>query len=323
MAHQEDRDLYAHNGYLHVRSVFSPRETDELAEDLDRLIEDWSFEGAWTGPWREAYLDPELAATISLLALHDLQLYSAAWARAITHPRLVEVLASLLGPQVEFHHTTMHVKPPERGAPFPMHQDQPFYPHADDRYVDVLLHLDDTSHHNGEIRFLAGSHRSGPLEHITESSDGRPCTPHPSDRPLPAGGRRGGPRPARRRRVLQHQHRARVVPESHRPSASSGQNGIPASGQPAAERTVGWASGGDRRRRAATRPRNDPLRYRVTRLARSARDWARSASSSASRASRLASRAAARPSSSSDSSRFSFPLSRSATSRALIARLLA
>jgi len=197
MARQEDRDLYARNGYVHVRSVFSARETDELADDLDRLIEDWSFEGAWTGQWREAYLDPELAATISLLALHDLQLYSAAWARAITHPRLVEVLTSLLGPEVEFHHTTMHVKPPERGAPFPMHQDQPFYPHADDRYVDVLLHLDDTSHQNGEIRFLAGSQRSGPLEHITESSDGRPCTPHlPTNRyqledavPVPA--RRG------------------------------------------------------------------------------------------------------------------------------------
>jgi len=183
MTSEAHRDFYVERGYLHVPSVFSPSEVDELADDLDRLIEQWSFEGAWTGPWRDAYLDPDLAATISLSVLHDLQLYSAAWARAVAHPRLVEVLERLLGPDVEFHHTTMHVKPPERGAPFPMHQDHPFYPHADDRYVDVLLHLDDTSHENGEIRFLPGSHRSGPLDHIVQDPDGRPCTPHlPVDR---------------------------------------------------------------------------------------------------------------------------------------------
>jgi len=175
--------FYQENGYLHVPGVFSPEETDELAEHLDRLIEAWSFEAAWTGPWREAYLRPDLVGSITLSALHDLQLYSPAWARAVVHPELARVLSTLMGPAVEFHHTTMHVKPPERGAPFPMHQDYPFYPHADDRYVDVLLHLDDTSDQNGEIRFLPGSHRNGPLEHIVADADGRPCTPHlPTDR---------------------------------------------------------------------------------------------------------------------------------------------
>jgi phytanoyl-CoA hydroxylase len=175
-------ESYRENGYLHVPGVFSPEETGELTDDLDRLIQEWSFEAAWTGPWREAYLDPELAQTIKLSALHDLQLYSAAWARAVVHPGLAALLATLIGPAVEFHHTTMHVKAPERGAPFPMHQDYPFYPHADDRYVDVLLHLDDTSHENGEIRFLAGSHKGGPLEHIVQDTTGQPCHPHlPTD----------------------------------------------------------------------------------------------------------------------------------------------
>ena len=79
-------DFYRENGFLRVPAVFSPEETDELAEDLDRLIQEWSFEAAWTGPWRDAYLTPELAGTIKLSALHDLHLYSAAWARAVVHP---------------------------------------------------------------------------------------------------------------------------------------------------------------------------------------------------------------------------------------------
>ena len=67
---------------------------------------------------------------------------------------------------------------PHRPAtPFPLHQDNPFYGHQDGRYIDVLVHLDDTRHENGEIRFLAGSHKSGHLQHITETDDG-PCAPH-------------------------------------------------------------------------------------------------------------------------------------------------
>jgi hypothetical protein len=53
--------FYTENGFLYVPAVFNAEETDELADDLDRLIQEWSFEAAWTGPWREAYLDPDLA----------------------------------------------------------------------------------------------------------------------------------------------------------------------------------------------------------------------------------------------------------------------
>lgn len=168
-------------GYLRVPEVFSPEETDRLADELDLLMSRWAFDAPWTGPWREVLLDPELARVSQLRALHDLQLYSAAWARAVVNPRLVTVLTALLGPDVEFHHTTMHVKPAERGQPFPMHQDWAFYQHQDNRYVDVLVHLDNTCHDNGEIRFLAGSHQSGPLQHVTVSA-GEPCSPHlPTD----------------------------------------------------------------------------------------------------------------------------------------------
>jgi hypothetical protein len=50
MTPDEHVAFYRENGYLHVPGVFSPAETDELADDLDRLIQEWSFEAAWTGP---------------------------------------------------------------------------------------------------------------------------------------------------------------------------------------------------------------------------------------------------------------------------------
>ena len=179
----ERAELFWERGFLHIPSVFDRDETKELSEEMDRLISEWATRNrGWSGDWRKAYMDEETEKRSELAAMHDLFYYSAAWARAMMNPRLVATMTDLLGPDVELHFSTMHVKPPQTGHPFPMHQDHPFYEHEDERYVLVLLHLDDTFHENGEIRFVEGSHKGGPLQHVRRTSEGEPCTPHlPTD----------------------------------------------------------------------------------------------------------------------------------------------
>src|SRR5437764_2872784 len=171
--------FYKEQGYLHIPAMFTAAETQELSDHLDWLIDVWAMKDAgWTGPWRKKYMDEATEKKSQLIALHDLQYYSDAWARAVTNRRLAAAMADLLdGGPVELHHSTLHVKPPESGHPFPMHQDWAFYKHADNRYVDVLVHLDDTRHENGEIRFLAGSHKQGAVEHVVKDEEGKGCTP--------------------------------------------------------------------------------------------------------------------------------------------------
>ena len=182
MVTAEQITFYHEHGYLRVPQVYTPAEMNALDADLDFLMDQWAItEMGWSGPWRQALMDAETEQKSKLTSLHDLHFYSEAWMRAATHPKLSAVLAALLGPSVELHHLTLHAKPPETGHPFPLHQDNAFYEHTDGRYIDVLLHLDDTCHANGEIRFLDGSHKAGYLPHITETEEG-PCTPH-----LPTG----------------------------------------------------------------------------------------------------------------------------------------
>jgi len=175
--------FYHEHGWLRIPAVFTADETRQLSDELNWLIDHWAIKDAgWTGPWRKQYMDTETEKKSKLISLHDLQFYSQPWMGAVTNPRLVKSMSQLLGPNVELHHSTTHVKPPETGHPFPMHQDWAFYQHADHRYVDVLVHLDDTRHENGEIRFLDGSHTAGALDHVTQTPDG-PCTPHlPTDK---------------------------------------------------------------------------------------------------------------------------------------------
>ena len=179
----EQVQFFADHGYLHLKGVFSPTETDRLAEELDWQIGTWANASpGWSGGWRQVYMDPETEKASKLVALHDLHRYSRAWCDAVCHPPLAGAVADLIGPNVELHHTTLHAKPPQTGHPFPMHQDWAFYKHVGQRFVDCLVHLDDTNDTNGCIRILDGSHRNGSLAHVESNPDGSACTPHlPTD----------------------------------------------------------------------------------------------------------------------------------------------
>jgi phytanoyl-CoA hydroxylase len=183
MLTRDQVDFYEEHGYLRIPQVFTPDEIDAMDVELEELIQNWATkEAGWTGPWRNVYMDPETEKKSKLIALHDLQFYAQSWCKAVNNEKLCSAMADLLGPNVELHHSTLHAKPPETGHPFPMHQDWAFYQHNDGRYVDVLVHLDDTNDTNGCIRFLDGSHKLGALEHVTKTPSG-PCTPHlPTDK---------------------------------------------------------------------------------------------------------------------------------------------
>jgi phytanoyl-CoA hydroxylase len=181
MLTQEHRDFFIENGFLRLDQVYSASELGMMSDELDHVIQNFAnWDAAWRGPWRKEYMDQEADKNATLVALHELQHYSAAWTRAVTKPELADAVAMLMDTDVvELHHVTLHAKPPSKGAPFPMHQDLPFYPHEDGRYFDALIHLDDADEQSGCLKFLAGSHKLGKLQHIT----GPDTAPHlPTDR---------------------------------------------------------------------------------------------------------------------------------------------
>jgi phytanoyl-CoA hydroxylase len=79
---------------------------------------------------------------------------------------MVAVLSILIGPNVQLHHSKMLVKPPEKGAAFPLHQDAPYFPHANHSMLAASVHLDDSDEENGCLRVIPGTHKDGMLPHV-------------------------------------------------------------------------------------------------------------------------------------------------------------
>jgi ectoine hydroxylase-related dioxygenase (phytanoyl-CoA dioxygenase family) len=161
------------------------READAL---LDRAARGGrAMEATWRGGWREASgiggADAPSATRVD--SIHNVQNHSAAFTRLLVDQRLMDLIAQIIGPNVQLHHTKLHAKPPSVGSPFPMHQDYPYFPHASDAMIAAMLHLDDATVANGCICAVAGSHKCGPLEHRSEGSYYLPMDAWPLERAEP------------------------------------------------------------------------------------------------------------------------------------------
>ena len=121
MLAQEQIDFFHENGFLRIPQVYNEEEITELSDSLDRLIQDWAITSpGWSGPWRDVYFDEELEKQVKLTAMHDLHLYSDAWMRAVTNPKLAQMPVAAAGFQrgaAPYHHA--HQAAADRAIPSP------------------------------------------------------------------------------------------------------------------------------------------------------------------------------------------------------------
>src|SRR5690606_25169637 len=160
--------FYRENGYLLVKGMFSREECAALRQECHELIERLSAIRSVDATWGSAREAVPEAKDTKLLHCHNVQFHSGAFPRLICDERFTGAAADLIGsPNVQLHHTKMFIKPPEKGSPFPMHQDAPYFPHDKHTMMAGIIHFDDAPLEKGCVRVVPGSHKNGILEHIS------------------------------------------------------------------------------------------------------------------------------------------------------------
>ena len=159
MAHLLDEDQKAHyrrEGSLVVDEVLG---ADDLVE-LDEVIREVVTTAIATGE-AERQLEVEPADTGPNPALRRIiQPYERhPGFRSIAHdPRIVDRVESLIGPNLELHHSKLNWKPAQVGSPVAWHQDLSYYPHSNDSVLAVLIYLDVATEANGCLQVLPRRH---------------------------------------------------------------------------------------------------------------------------------------------------------------------
>ncbi|MBO0783007.1 MAG: phytanoyl-CoA dioxygenase family protein [Ktedonobacteraceae bacterium] len=171
MLNSEQLAFYRENGYILVKQVFSREEAATLRQECHDLAQRLSAHKNIDATWKSARETVSGAAATQILHCHDVQFQSAAFSRLIVDERLTGIAADIIGsPNVQLHHNKMFIKPPEKGSPFPMHQDHPFFPHDRHSMIAAIIHFDDAPLEKGCVCVVPGSHKLGPLPHLEEGS---------------------------------------------------------------------------------------------------------------------------------------------------------
>lgn len=184
--------FYNENGYILVPGVLTRGEAAELRAECHALAERLGASTSIDATWGSARAAVAQASDTRILHCHNVQFYAAAFSRLIVDERLTGIASQAIGsPNVQLHHTKMFIKPPERGSPFPMHQDHPYFPHDRHSMIAAICHFDDAPIEKGCVRVVPGSHRNGPLEHSSEGGWHLPFERYPIEAAVPCPARAG------------------------------------------------------------------------------------------------------------------------------------
>lgn len=93
------------------------------------------------------------------------------------HPKTLELVRDLLGPDVRLPMSALFAKPSGHGSETPWHQDQGLWKITLPTAVSCWVALDDCTRENGCLQMVPGSHRGGVVSHVRDEGAIHPHLP--------------------------------------------------------------------------------------------------------------------------------------------------
>ena len=170
------QDQFWSDGYLVVEGAV---DNDTLAR-LRAQMDAWAEESRkHTEPYGEPTVDgrPRFdleenhsAERPALRRINNPVEISEHFYKVMTDAPMVDMVATLIGPDVKYHHCKINSKLPGSQMVVHYHQDFPYTPHTNDDVITALLLLDDVDKGNGCLMVVPGTHK-GAIDSLYESGE--------------------------------------------------------------------------------------------------------------------------------------------------------
>jgi chlorinating enzyme len=93
------------------------------------------------------------------------------WANDLgRHPKVLEAVRSILGPDLLLWYSVIFVKPPHNTGFVPWHQDSTYWAMNKEEGLSAWIALSDVNESNGCVNYLPGSHLGAPIQHTINNS---------------------------------------------------------------------------------------------------------------------------------------------------------
>ena len=141
---RRDVERYRRDGFLLVTDVLSARETQLMKVELEHLLASG-------------------AVTMKSGVCLGITLVSAVFRQVNQDSRLLDILESIIGSDIEFWSDRAVFKGKDAVFPTPWHQDWPYWKGT--HKTSLWIAIDEARPEDGCLRFVPGSHHLGALEH--------------------------------------------------------------------------------------------------------------------------------------------------------------
>jgi ectoine hydroxylase-related dioxygenase (phytanoyl-CoA dioxygenase family) len=158
MLTQAQIEQYNRVGAIVVPDILTPDEVARLRRVTDMFVEKSRAETTHTDIFDLE--DTHTPAQPRVRRIKSPHQHDPAYAALVNHPRIVEVLCDLWGPNVRFDTAKLNLKSAGYGAAVEWHQDWAFYPHTNDDLAAVGVMMDDMELANGPLMIIPGSHKA-------------------------------------------------------------------------------------------------------------------------------------------------------------------
>ena len=154
---------YESDGFIDVPDLFTAADTSELRDRTRDIAEGRVV----TFPTENIEFEPGQEGVRQLAAVRKLNHCATSdevFARHARHAPVLDIVESLLGPDIKLYGSQAFMKPPG-GIEKTYHQDSPYFSIEPMALVTCWIALDDTTIENGCLWVIPGSHQAGALPH--------------------------------------------------------------------------------------------------------------------------------------------------------------
>ncbi len=148
-----DIDAYRRNGFLPGAPLLTPAEAARYRAECERTC----------GVEQKSGARRQASNRVKPYILFP-------WAaELVRHPKILDAVAQLIGPNILAFHTTVWLKEPQSPHFVPWHQDGTYFGLAPFEHVTAWVALTPSTPENGCVQMLPGSHTEGQLGHRDQS----------------------------------------------------------------------------------------------------------------------------------------------------------
>lgn len=178
---EELRSFYEENGYLVVCDALTMDEVEELRAEATAICR--GERGVVQGGEPAAPGETDDQVMSRYLCIHHAHKISDVMLGYMSHPAVVRVLTSVIGPNVKCMQSMLFIK--SAGKPGQAwHQDEDFIPTRDRSLIGGWISLDEATTENGCLWVIPGSHKPGILWQMRMLDDPDfDCAPESFDYP--------------------------------------------------------------------------------------------------------------------------------------------